>query len=76
MQSPALCFELGNVDYEKSIAYLEENPEEYGVPDTFSGMRQKYFLLKDNVCFNVMGFLLVKKRKKTGSFPSAEYDRL
>ncbi len=69
MQSPALCFELGNVDYEKSIAYLEENPEEYGVPDTFSGMRQNISFLKDNVCFNVMGFYsLVKKAKENGEF--------
>lgn len=69
MQSPALCFELSNVDYDKSIAYLEQNPEEYGVPDTFEGMRQNISFLKDNVCFNVMGFYsLVKKAKANGDF--------
>ena len=48
-------------------AYLEQNPEEYGVPDTFEGMRQNISFLKDNVCFNVMGFYsLVKKAKANG----------
>ena len=68
MQSPALCFELSNVDYDKSIAYLEQNPEEYGVPDTFEDA-SKHIVFKDNVCFNVMGFYsLVKKAKANGDF--------
>ena len=65
MQSPALCFELSNVDYDKSIAYLEQNPEEYGVPDTFEGMRQNISFLKDNVCFNVYGLLFFSKESQS-----------
>lgn len=69
MQSPSLCFELANVDYDKIIAYLEEHPEEYNVPDTFQGFAQNMEHFKEKTCFTVMGFYnLVKQARENGEF--------
>lgn len=57
MQSPALCFELSNVDYDKSIAYLEQNPEEYGVRIPLR-MRQNISFLKTMFALTLWVFIL------------------
>lgn len=69
-QPVSALFRVGNVDLEKVWVYLENNPEELEVPDTFTGSAQTIEYLRNTpgAHFHAFGKLTTKARQ------AGEYD--
>jgi len=69
LQPASLPFKLGNIDFEKVLAYLEKEPTAYELPSTFPGITQTVEFFRSNRCFPFMGFSnLIEKARAAGDF--------
>jgi hypothetical protein len=69
LQPPTLIFHLGNIDFERALAYMREHPESYRLPDTFPGIRQDLSVAEKFKSWPIMAYFnLVEQAKRRGEF--------